>query len=387
MEDRGSIITGMDSKIFIGGMQKMKNRSMEEVLEYFQQNDVFVNDTNTYVEFVDELKKFQKATADLVIGDNNEYVRMDEVIAEISRLAREKNLANDTRIFEALKGLKEVEKEISITVSGKSGEDRVDQTFQFVNRQDVTRYRNISLVSADGETELDFLVLTKNGFIILEVKTAKSDMTIDEEGRILFEKSSCYHDISIGTKMETKKKLLLEKLEKEFRDANIDKPIFIDTMLVFSNPKGVKIKVDDQYRKQHFCFRGGLFRQIDSFDSSICYTEEELGKINEILNQMQTNQKAYKSKINKTEIKKAFAEAYTLLCDEPERILASEVVVTPIIVNTLETVATPKEQLRITSEKKEHVKKDLLNTGIRIAGGLAAGVILSLVTRSIIHIN
>ena len=91
---------------------------------------------------------------------------------------------------------------------------------------------------SDGveQTEIDSVVLTKNGFIILEIKNAKEDITLAPDGRILFNNSSCYHDISIGEKMDKKRRLLKKRLEEEFANRGIEKEVKMDSLLVFSTP-------------------------------------------------------------------------------------------------------------------------------------------------------
>ena len=292
----------------------MKHHTAEEIMNMFEQEQVFSKNEYTFVEYVNELLRFQKATADLVVGgENTEYVRFNEVISRWGSYAREKGLSKDHRVIEGIRALNSASKSLAVQMAGKGGENRVANTFQFVTRTDADFYRNLYITNGKKETELDALVVTKNGFIVLEIKNAKEDITIAPDGRILFNNSTCYHDISIGEKMDLKRALLKGYLENKFKENSIEKNVEIDSLIVFSNPSGVKVKVHDQYKKESYCFKGGLYRRIDDYISEVEYSPEELVIINKILQTMETEQKSFAPEIDPQHLKQSFAEAYEVL--------------------------------------------------------------------------
>lgn len=298
----------------------MKQHTAEEVMNMFDSTSVFKKNEYTYVEYVDNLLLFQKTAAELVIGgDNTEHIRLNEVLARFESIARERNLYKDKRVSEGLKALNIVSKSLAVSMAGKRGEDRVANTFTFVSRPDASFYRNIYLSNEKNETEFDALVVTQNGILILEVKNAKEDITIAPDGRLLFNNSTCYHDISIGDKMATKRAILNDKLSYEFKHAGIDKKVVIDSLIVFSNPNGVRINVHDLFRQESYCFRGGLCRRIENFTSDEEYSEEELAKINEIFRKMEMNQKGFVPEVDPQYIKECFASAYEVLSNVPNQ--------------------------------------------------------------------
>lgn len=292
----------------------MKKYTANEIMAEMNDKQIFVRKDYTYIEYVEQLIKFQQFAAELFVGgDNAQSIRMSEVVSRCETIAREYNLYYNPKITTGIKAMKLINKEISVAMAGKCGEDRVANTYQYVKRPDARFYRNVYINDGVDETELDTVVLTKNGFIILEIKNAKDDITLAADGRILFNNSTCYHDISIGDKMDKKRRLLRSRLEKEFKKHCIDKPIIIDGLLVFSTPTGVRINIHDQYKKENYCFRGSLFNRIDGYDSNIEYSVDELDVLDEVLQHIETEQKRFLLKYNPEEIKIAFAEAFETL--------------------------------------------------------------------------
>ena len=305
-----------------------KSFKADEVKKYYDSKEIFTRNDYTFSEYADQLLKFQKATADLVMEDeeNTEYIRIADIISRCERIAREKNLLWDHKVHDGLVGLEQVKKSIAVTMAGISGEKRVSRSFQYVSRPDARYFRNIYITDGNKETEMDAVIVTKSGLIILEVKNAKEDITIDPEGRILFNNSSCYHDISIGYKMSMKRYLLRKRMEEEFKTNGINEELVIDSILVFSTPKGTRIHVSDQFRQEQYCFRGSLFKRIDGFESGIEYSDEDVEKIYSIMETMESNQKRFATDCDMHDIISSFAETLEVLSCEKTSIAKSPVV-------------------------------------------------------------
>ena len=292
----------------------MKQYTVNEVLANFNEQDILTRNEYTFVEYVEQLMKFQEAIARMIMDKEDvNYVRITEIISHCEAMVREKNLYSKQEVMDGIRVLKLFSKEISVAMAGKKGEDRVANTFQYVTRPDAEFFRNVFIADDTEETEIDSIVLTKNGFIILEIKNAKENITLAPDGRVLFNNSSCYHDISIGEKMDKKRRLLKERLEHEFARNKIEKEVKIDSLIVFSTPNGVRIRVHDKFKQENYCCRGSLYNRIDSFYSTIQYTDAEFLIMKEILQQIETEQKRFALTFNPEEVKKAFAEAYEVL--------------------------------------------------------------------------
>ena len=300
----------------------MNKQTVESILSNFEKKNILTRTDYTFVEYVDELLNFQTEVAKLIFNkDDIAGIRMNEVVAKCEAIAREKNLKGCNEVRDGINALKIIEKEISIAMSGKKGEDRVAYTFQFVKRPDASFFRNVYINDELEETEIDAIVITKNGAFVIEVKNVKEDITINSNGRILYDNSTCYHDNNIGEKMEKKRRLLKKRIEEEFCKKGIEKGVIVDSILVFSTPKDVRIVVNDQFREEKYCFNGRIIDKIDNFVSEISYTEEELEILNKILSDLKTNQKRFDIKFDPEVLKSNFAKAYvTLFVDTEETV-------------------------------------------------------------------
>lgn len=295
----------------------MRNLNAQEIMDYYCKQDVFNKEDYTFSEYAEELKKFERATVKLIMNDEEvENARLYDALSRFKMVARQKDLCRNEKVIEGGKALDRVNKFLSVTMAGKSAEDRVARALDYVTRQDVDLFRNVYVTDGEKETELDEVIITKNGIIIIEIKNAKEDITIAPDGRILFNNSTCYHDISIGEKMGTKRSLMKKHLEDEFRKRGIEKPAFIDSMVVFSTPKDSGVKIHDLYKKENYCFREYLSRMIDRFGSHTEYSEAEMDIIKSILQEMETNRKGFTPDCDMDEAKMAIAEAIEILSCE-----------------------------------------------------------------------
>ena len=296
----------------------MSNISAETVLKKLNEHNIFVNKHFTLNTYTEELLKFQEAIADYVYDEVPENVRIDDIKYKIKELAIMKGVENNKHIKSCLSDLTSVNKEISICVSGLKGEERVAKVIEYVERKNLYSYRNVYINKGEEETELDNVILTDNGFIILEVKTTKSDVTITEDGRILNNNGITHIETSIGDKMEQKRRLLRSQIEKSLKEEGVELPVNISSCIVFSNPYKTYYHSKDLYRKERWCFRGGLQNVINNYYSGIKYTCEELKILDNIMSQLKTNIKAFESKINMAQIKNNFAYAMEILLMETQ---------------------------------------------------------------------
>ena len=167
------------------------------------------------------------------------------------------------------------------------------------------------------ETELDGIVLTDNGVIILEVKKVKSDLTLTEDGRMVFAGDECYDKVPLAQKMALKRRLLKKCLEKAVADKGLDIPVYVDSFIVFSAPKGQYIKIDDRYRREKHCFRTGLNKKLESYLGCAYYKANQLAQLGEIFSEMESNVKRFETELNYDEVRRSLAEALAVLQDAP----------------------------------------------------------------------
>lgn len=289
-------------------------RTAEQIVVEMEQSQIFVRKEYTYEEYTSELMKFQNLIARFMYGEEpKEIIRLDELIANLEAMAREKGLSIDSAVRKSIQGLKKVNKEISISMAGKIGEDRIAKILEYVTREYVTSYRNVYVSDSVEETELDNIVLTDNGIIIFEIKNAKTDITISEDGRLLYAKTESFETKSIGEKMSLKRCLLKTQIENAIREKGLNIPIYLDSYIVFSTPRKTYIQVTDNYGKEKYCFKQKLTHIIDDFTSPVSYSQQEMEQLKSVIGEMECCKKGFEINLNFDGIRKDFAQMMELL--------------------------------------------------------------------------
>ena len=122
----------------------MENYTSKEILMKLNEQDILTREDYTFVEYVDNLMRFQEQAAKIVVGgENTHLVRMSEIISRCEVAAREKNMLFDPLIADGLRALRLISKEIAVVVAGKRGEKRVSKTLEYVTRPDAKIFNNV----------------------------------------------------------------------------------------------------------------------------------------------------------------------------------------------------------------------------------------------------
>ena len=295
----------------------MKTR--EEFINEMKNGNVLVNKEVTFNEYVKELLEFQSNVCKMVAGDAyHEQMRIDEALFLMESTARKNDVRNHPAVHNGIITMKKLSKELAITMSGAKGESIVSKTLEYLNRPNTKVYRNVYITDGQDETELDAIVLTDSGVIILEVKKVKSDLTLAEDGRMVFASDECYDKIPLGEKMALKRKLLKNALEKAVASTGLDIPVYVDSYIVFSAPKGQYIKIDDRYRKEKHCFRTGLNQKIENYLGCAYYKDEQLQQLDKIFSEMESNVKRFETELNYDDVRRSLAETMVVLQGKSE---------------------------------------------------------------------
>lgn len=257
----------------------------------------------------------------------NDYeagMRLDEAIFRLESKARANGINYDNQFRKGIAALKIVNKEIAISLSGKKGEDIVAKTLEYIQRPNTTKYRNVYISNDYEETELDNVILTDSGIIILEIKNTKDDVTITEDGRLMHSGDECYEKQPLCEKMQKKRKLLKEKLEKIVNENGWDIPIYVESFIVFSTPKNIKIRVEDKFRKEKWCFRSSLTSKIDSYLGIPYYNNLQLSQLNSALSEIETQVKRFKLTVDFNEVRNDIATILAMFDEEAEIVETTE---------------------------------------------------------------
>lgn len=286
----------------------------EAAIKRMEETDIFMKRDYTYEEYVAELQKFEAMIASMVYGsDQNEKVRMTQIMLHLEKIAQEKGLEKNLVVRNGLRQLKKVEKELAVSISGKNGENRVARALEFVEREYFTSFRNVSLSDGFESTEIDNIVLTDNGILVLEVKNAKEDVTISEDGRLLYNNSTSYEARPMAEKLEIKRRLLRQRLESALKEKGVEMPVHIDSFLVFATPKSLRINVTNRYRKEKYCFQSRLKYVVGDYFSDVTYSKEQYELLKEIIGDLDCRKKTFQVTLDFDEIRDGFAQAMEVL--------------------------------------------------------------------------
>ena len=289
-------------------------RTANEIVKEMENTGIMMNNEHTFNEYVQEACAFQSMICKMIAGDAyHEKMRVDEALFIMESTARKVELRSAPAVHNGVMTMKKLEKEMAILMSGAKGEHLVSRTLEFLNRPNTQIFRNVYISDGCEETELDAIVLTDAGAIILEVKKVKNDLTLTEDGRMVFAGDECFDKMPLGEKMALKRRLLKKRLEKLIADKGLDIPVYVDSFIVFSAPKGQYIRIDDRFRREKHCFRTGLNKKIENYLGCAYYKADQLTQLGEILSAMETNVKRFETKLNYDEVRHSLAEALAVL--------------------------------------------------------------------------
>ena len=292
----------------------MKKTAIENAMK---EANILTSKETTFVKYTDDLLELQDMVVPIVMGDD--YIpgmRIDEAIARMQNMARVKGLIGEPTVIRGINSLRTVSKEIHICMAGRQGENLVARTLEFISRPEAKIHRNVYITDGKEETEIDNVVVTDSGVIILEVKKIKDDITITRDGRLTHSGDECYEKRPLGEKMGIKRRLLKEKLDLESARRGFSTPVKVDSYIVFVTPKGVRINVVDEYKEEKWSFRTSINHRIDSYTSDNYYQEGQVRLINEVIEGLEKNKKLFILDIDYADVMKSFAEAMDCLAPD-----------------------------------------------------------------------
>lgn len=287
-----------------------------DFIKEMENSNVLMSRERTFKEYASEIEQFQDMICKMVTGDDyHEGMRFEEARFIMEATARKKDLRSHPAVHDGVMTMKKLEREMAITMSGINGEKLVSKTLEYLDRPNTQIFYNVYVTDGVDETELDGIVLTNEGVIILEVKKVKSDVTLTKEGRMVFAGDACYDKVPLGQKMQLKRRLLKKCLEKAVAERGLNIPVYVDSLIVFSAPKNQYIKIDDRYGREKYCFRSCLNKKIGSYIGCAYYKADHLAQLGGILSEMEANVKRFETELNYDEVRHSIAEALVVLQD------------------------------------------------------------------------
>lgn len=290
------------------------NRTKEDILAEMQQCGAMMRTKMTAKELLSGLQDYQAMILRLVFNDDHaEKLRLYDVVTHFKELAKEKGYEEEPVVLQAIRDMEGIAKEIAIMISGVSGERQVERSLNYVHRKMIA-LPNIHLSDEEEKTEIDQIVITANGILLLEVKSYKKDITISEAGQIYGPCHKHYSDKSLGEQMNVKRYLLRTKLEKALAQVAPEIDVHVESYVVFSNPD---ITVTDLYKQENYCFKTNLPHLIDDFRSDVYYSSEQMNIIAGAVREIADTDDTYEVGMDFDAIRANFAQALSLLEGEP----------------------------------------------------------------------
>lgn len=198
-------------------------------------------------------------TAELKIWDVER--RLDEMNSECGGIVTEQ--------LEAFKkDCKYICNLIKAEISGNRGEMKAFDSLSRIHGEHII-LKNIELSNNEMRSELDAVVITRNGAFIVEVKNTSRNIFVDEDGNYYRTGEFLRWDSHIREKMQVKESLLREVLNAK---GLADIPIY--EIVVFTNNR---IEVQNKCRTLKTCFLSQLPYIIDKCrDTVISFNEMNL---------------------------------------------------------------------------------------------------------------
>ena len=285
-------------------------RTVESIIRYMESTGVMMKNMLTSQERFDQLVAYQALVVNEVFSDTHgQSLRLTDVIKHFKDLAESKGLSDSSVVCKAISDMELISREIAGAITGAAGEKQVERSLIYSERKFIN-LSNITLSDDVDKTEIDQIVITSNGILILEVKNIRHDVVITESGQIYGRK-----DKTLGEQMNIKRYLLRTKLAEVLAEVDPTLPLHIESRVVFCDPT---INIRDYYHGEKYCFKAKLPYEIDHFYSKVTYTPLQMQAIATAVKEIADTDETYPIKLDFNEIRRNFAEALILLEKEIE---------------------------------------------------------------------
>ena len=147
-------------------------------------------------------------------------------------------------------------------------------------------------------------------------------------------------------------------------------PVVVDSYIVFSTPKELRIHVTDNYHQEKWCFRTGINQRIDNYHGNVMYSDLQLEQIANKISEMEANKKRFQFSVDFDTVRRDFANAITAL----ELVDSSAL---EDCHNATKRITNEKERQRVNTVSKEKIKKNLQKVAqLQLAGSIASCIVV-----------
>lgn len=349
----------------------------EEQIENYKQQleSVFQNRTATNQERTEEISEFDKTLGRLILKeDYTEGTGMDEVIARLKTDARKEETLYLPEVQTALKDLSKYYKYASIICSGQKAEDTIANYLNYICNKKYRVFRNVLLVDDETgqETEIDDIVVTDIGTVLLEVKRISCDITINEDGYMLMEDGTTNDSVPLMQKMAARKRLLEKKLSQMMNETGSHFPLYVDTLLVFDTPKYKHLYIQNDYEGQKWVFANKLRSWFENcYFGHIKIDENQFETACSFVSELSKVKKTFDLPFDPDELSQHIAEALVTVYDSKEEIIPAPQL---DAADPEDSLALPAEQANVMQEKPADTKSFTSSAARAVAAGILISV-------------
>ena len=207
------VVSEIKTSAHLQGVDDANERRAEEIVSGMTS---FSKERYHKSELLTEMFKLQEEVVKFTFNEDHASIaglKIWDVEDHLSELNEQKNHVADAELERFKSGCKELCNLIKAEISGRRGEARVYRALEFVTEPCIVM-KNVELGDADLRTEIDALVITPVGMVILEVKNTSKDIFIDDRGDMFRTGEFLKWDCNLAEKMAIKETLLRKVLMK-----------------------------------------------------------------------------------------------------------------------------------------------------------------------------
>ena len=246
---------------------------------------------------------YQKDMVNRTFGEVKGFKTMRDVYKHLEELNKKKKRVEEGQLKKFKEECWFMCETISATISGCKGEKKAFKSLETLRGRNVV-LKNVELEFEGHRTELDAVVLNKNGAVIVEVKNTGKDVVITSSGNLKRKlvEGGYRTDCNLGLKMNDKEYVLRRALSKsDYKD------VPIQSVVVFTDSN---IVVDNQNQFIRTCSLSELPHVVERMnrDGYYNYYKEEINNMAQTIEKARTgwtyndNQKLERIKAHHEEI-------------------------------------------------------------------------------------
>lgn len=267
-----------------------------------------------------------KAAFPEMSNEERASLRLWDIVDRLEAASASKRGKGAAEIAEFKQSCKTIGNMIAAEISGKRGEEATFNRLEKAGFDGIV-VRNIEATRDDYRTEIDGVVLTSKGAVVVEVKNTRKDVFIDEEGNAYRTGKFTRLDCNLLGKMQARQEFVAETLAAAgYPDVEVS------GIVVYTNDR---IEIQNHCKSINVSFLSRLPHLVKSLPHGEAYSMEELEQMAAALEEASSHE-LYPMDFDMYIFKQQFAVAITSLDkSEPKR---------PVIISRLMNVFSKTRQ-------------------------------------------